>query len=53
MVYNAHMDADDGPRRAQLLMLLRRFPILNDLPLKSLQAQGLAKGVIQVGSSWS
>jgi hypothetical protein len=29
-------------------MLLRRFPILNKLPLTNLQAQGEAKEIIQV-----
>lgn len=31
-------------------MLLRRFPILNSLSLATLQAQGLARQVIQVDS---
>lgn len=31
------------------LMLLRRFPILNDLPIFAIQAQGLAKMTIQSG----
>lgn len=31
------------------LMLLRRFPILNDLPISAIQAQGLAKMTIQSG----
>ncbi|KAK7060429.1 hypothetical protein VNI00_001194 [Paramarasmius palmivorus] len=31
------------------LMLLRRFPILNDLPIFAIQAQGLAKMTIQDG----
>ncbi|KAL5529817.1 hypothetical protein ACEPAG_5804 [Sanghuangporus baumii] len=29
------------------LMLLRRFPILNDLPVSALQGQGLAKRIVQ------
>ncbi|KAJ7764864.1 cytochrome P450 [Mycena metata] len=31
------------------LMLLRRFPILNDLPIPTIQAQGIAKKTIQNG----
>ncbi|OCB85142.1 cytochrome P450 [Sanghuangporus baumii] len=31
------------------LMLLRRFPILNDLPIQAIQAQGTAKRTIQAG----
>nr|BAK09392.1 cytochrome P450 [Postia placenta] len=31
------------------LMLLRRFPILNKLPISAIQSQGLAKTVIQSG----
>ncbi|EJF60561.1 cytochrome P450 [Dichomitus squalens LYAD-421 SS1] len=31
------------------LMLLRRFPILNDLPIAAIQSQGLAKVAIQTG----
>ena len=34
---------------AQTLMLLRRFPILNDLPIAAIQSQGLAKVAVQVG----
>lgn len=32
----------------QMLMLLRRFPILNELPITAIQSQGLAKTAIQV-----
>ncbi|KAH9846772.1 cytochrome P450 [Lenzites betulinus] len=32
-----------------ILMLLRRFPILNDLPIPTIQAQGLARQVIHSG----
>ncbi|KAI0746369.1 cytochrome P450 [Daedaleopsis nitida] len=31
------------------LMLLRRFPVLNDLPIEAIQSQGLAKLAIQSG----
>jgi hypothetical protein len=31
------------------LMLLRRFPVLNDLPIRAIQAQALAKETIQRG----
>ncbi|EKM50918.1 uncharacterized protein PHACADRAFT_128546 [Phanerochaete carnosa HHB-10118-sp] len=32
-----------------MFMLLRRFPILNDLPIPALQVQGLAREIIQSG----
>ena len=35
---------------SQTLMLLRRFPILNKLPISAIQAQGLAKMAVQVCS---
>lgn len=32
----------------QVLMLLRRFPILNDLPIGAIQSQGFARVAVQV-----
>ena len=37
----------------QALMLLRRFPVLNHLPIKAIQAQGIVKTTIQVRHSHS
>ncbi|KAJ7618381.1 cytochrome P450, partial [Roridomyces roridus] len=37
------------PHYFQTLMLLRRFPFLNDLPISSIQAQGIAKLTVQSG----
>ena len=34
----------------QMLMLLRRFPVLNDLPIAVIQSQGFAKVAVQVCS---
>lgn len=33
-------------------MLLRRFPILNNLPIKAIQAQGYGKMAVQVSRSF-
>ena len=41
----------NGPSYYQTLMLLRRFPILNRLPINAIQSQGLAKLTIQVSYS--
>ena len=31
-----------------MLMLLRRFPVLNELPITAIQSQGFAKIAVQV-----